>query len=159
MAKVGTNKGLQCVGITVPEIKKAVRAEFPNLRVGTYSVTSCPDKDYNCIAWAAGETSRYWWPIGGYWPDGVSRERTLDAFIKAFETKGYTVCDDVTHEDGFEKVAIYAKDDKPTHAARQIDKSKWTSKLGKFADISHRLIGVEGNQYGKKVVTLKRKKT
>ena len=33
-----------------------------------------------------------------------------------------------------------------------------TSKLGKFADISHRLIGVENDEYGKKEVTMKRKK-
>jgi hypothetical protein len=157
MAKVGARQRLQCIGITEAQIKKLVRLEFPKLKTG-FKVTSCPDNAYNCIAWAAGDTTKFWWPIGGYWPDGVPRDRTVSAFIKAFETEGYVVCDDVRYELGYEKIAIYTKDGKPTHAARQIADSKWTSKLGKFADISHRLIGVENDEYGKKEVTMKRKK-
>jgi hypothetical protein len=159
MAKVGGRKGLQCVGITEKQIKQAVQAGFPNLKAAKFKVTSCPDTKYNCIAWAAGDTKNFWWPTGGYWPDGVPRELTLDAFTRAFATQGYTPCDDVRYEEGFEKIAIYAEDGKPTHAARQIGPQKWTSKLGRFADISHPLTGVEGTEYGRKVIVMRRPKS
>ena len=40
-------------------------------------------------------------------------------------------------QDGYEKIAIYALDGEPTHAARQLDTGRWTSKLGKHEDIEH----------------------
>jgi len=159
MARVGKAKRLQCVGYTIPQIKTAIRKKFPNLSPTSFKVTSCPDEDYNCIGWAAGDTKNFWWPIGGYWPPGVPRERTLDAFKQAFATKGYVECEDVRAEDGFEKIVIYARDGKPTHAARQLSASGWTSKLGTFADISHRLIGVDGDEYGARVAQMKRPKS
>ena len=46
----------------------SIEAAFPAL-VGTgYFVTSPATPEYNCIAWAAGETDRWWWPD----PMGVS---------------------------------------------------------------------------------------
>ena len=38
---------------------------------------------------------------------------------------------------GYEKIAIYALDQKPTHAARQMNTGAWTSKLGVEEDIVH----------------------
>jgi hypothetical protein len=50
---------------------------FPGLAHGGYQVTSPRDSDYNCIAWAAGDTHNWWWPGGDvgkeYWPAGVPR--------------------------------------------------------------------------------------
>ena len=59
---------------------------FPNLERTEYQVTSEETVDYNCFAFAAGEEECRWDPVDpdGYWPDGVSRELTLEAFIKAY---------------------------------------------------------------------------
>ncbi len=59
--------------------------EFPNLRAAGWTRTSEP-ANYNCIAFAAGDTSRYWWPnpfypdaSDSYWPDGAPNLETLEA--------------------------------------------------------------------------------
>ena len=91
---------------------------------------------YNCIAWAAGDDSQWWWPSeGDYWPEEVPRKTTIEAFIKAFTTLGYAVCPNGNHEPGYEKVAIYTNEGKPTHATRQLATGKWTSKNGRGDDI------------------------
>ena len=105
-----------------------------------FNLTSLESTAYNCIAWAAGEIHRAWWPDSqntAHWPDGVPREPTVAAFVAAFETLGYEPCADGAAELGFEKVAIYTLNGKPTHAARQLPSGSWTSKLGKWVDIEH----------------------
>lgn len=64
-------------------------------------------------------------------------ELTLEAFIAAYASLGYEPCDDGRLEPGIEKVVIYTLSGKPTHAARQLSKGTWTSKLGKDVDIEH----------------------
>jgi len=133
---------------------------FPNLLTTGYKVTSPSDRRYNCIAWAAGDSLQWWWPILPYhWPDGVSREVTLDAFIQAYGTVGYLSCSDGSLEPGIEKVAIYAIGTDVKHAARQLPNGNWTSKLGKEVDIEHTLEGVAGSVYGTAVHFLQRSRT
>ena len=50
---------------------------------------------------------------------------------------GYTVCDTGERETGYDKVAVYARDGRWTHAARQLENGQWTSKLGPDEDITH----------------------
>jgi len=91
-----------------------------------------------------------------YWPIGVSRAETLEGFIEASATLGFTLCDATEYEKGFEKVAIYVDTSgKPTHAARQLSSGLWTSKLGK-QDIAHDIDGVSGDLYGAVAVIMKR---
>jgi hypothetical protein len=133
-------------------------ADFPNLTADTCEITSPAKKGYNCIAWAAGNNRRNWWPAppetGAVWPAGVPREVTFDAFIKAYRTLGYEVCDSAVLEQGVEKIAIFGKLNadgllEPTHAALQLASGEWTSKLGKLEDVRHvTLDGVEGRMYG-----------
>ena len=106
--------------------------------------TSDPTWDYNCIAHAAGEDDRWWWPDptgGAYWPNGVACEVTLEAFEEAYATIGYESCADGDFEPGFEKIVLYAKGGSPTHAARQLvagtSAGNWTSKLGREIDVEH----------------------
>ena len=107
---------------------------------------------YNCIAWAVGRTDAWWWPAAGsdaYWPEQVPNEETVEAFILAFATCGFEPCDAAEPQPGYEKIALYARDGKPTHAARQLSDGKWTSKLGKGPVITHNTPrGVEGPVYG-----------
>ena len=141
-------------------------AQFPNLRRGEYRVTSIETSNYNCIAHAASKCDNWWWPVGSgsYWPGGVPEE-TLDAFIAAYGTEGFAVCQAQSRdpEPGVERVAIYVDDDgTPTHAARQLPDGTWTSKLGGWEDIMHvSLEAMEdkddlGLGYGKVALILKR---
>ena len=62
--------------------------DFPRLTAGNHRVTSPPSPDYNCIAWAAGDTGNWWWPDlahEDFWPAGVDRVATVAAFREAFE--------------------------------------------------------------------------
>lgn len=132
---------------------------FPRLASEGFAETSSATAKYNCIAWAAGRTDDWWWPdpLGNYpWPVGVPRTVTIEAFSQAFETLGYVRCEHGNLEPGFEKVALYALNGLPTHAARQLPDGKWTSKLGKEIDISHTLVGLEGPIYGQVAGYLKR---
>jgi hypothetical protein len=132
---------------------------FPDLVPTGYRITSPPDPNYNCIAYAAGAADQWWWPDPDgydYWPPGVPRVRTLPAFVQAFATAGFTPCPDGTFESGWEKVAIYATDDGPSHAARQLTNGRWTSKLGPDDDIEHSLEGLRSNAYGSVVQFLRR---
>jgi len=132
---------------------------FPKLSATNHLPTSPADIQYNCIAWAASENDVWWWPdpmLVKYWPEDVPRLETLDSFIQAFSTKGYAPCSDGQVESGFEKVALYALNSKPTHAARQLSDGNWTSKLGGHCDISHTLDALDGPAYGSVVQFLKR---
>ncbi len=137
-----------------------IRAIFPRLQTAPFRVTSERDQVYNCIAWAAGVSNDWWWPLEdpseSYWPEGVPRERTIDAFRAAFATRAYQECSNEDLEAGFEKIALFADGPLPLHAARQLPNGRWTSKLGKGEDIEHELRDLEGDFYGKVVLFMKR---
>ncbi|HEY1192453.1 MAG TPA: hypothetical protein VGE74_32820 [Gemmata sp.] len=128
-----------------------LEAAFPGL-VGTdYRVTSPTDDGYNCIAWAASEADRWWWPdpLGtSFWPDGVPRAETPEAFAAAYATAGFVPAADGSLQPDVEKVAVYMRGGRPTHAARQLVSGRWTSKLGRAEDIEHDLSALEGDVYG-----------
>lgn len=135
---------------------------FPKLKNKDYKLASKKNRYYNCIAWAFECNTLWWWPDKkyiGFWPKQIKREVTLAAFIKAFETQGYSICENSDYEIGFQKIAIFIKENNiPTHTARQLDNGKWTSKIGELEDIEHNLFDLIGNQYGKIGVIMKRKK-
>lgn len=123
--------------------------DFPGLTPGSVSVTSEASGLYNCIAWAAGAHNRWWWPSRySFWPEDAPREVTLEAFIEAYGSGGFSPVNDGTREDGIQKIAIYMLDGEPTHAARQLVSGRWTSKCGENVDIEHELSELEGPCYG-----------
>ncbi|MBC6418616.1 MAG: hypothetical protein GDA44_07390 [Prochloron sp. SP5CPC1] len=136
----------------------------PNLFPDQYQIISPKTSDYNCIAWAAEEDDRWWDPTDpyGYWLDEVPRELTLAAFIKLYQMLGYESCDSAKLEPGWQRVAIYTRnngdpdDAQPTHVARQLPNGRWTSKIGELEDIEHELNGLRGFYYGKVTQILKR---
>jgi hypothetical protein len=136
-----------------------LEAGFPNLSRTSYSLESPPTRRYNCIAWAAGDATRWWWPIDHpmySWPV-EPRIESLEGFIQAFSALGYEICDSSAPEVGYEKVAIYATTDPtPTHMARQLADGRWTSKCGVMEDIIHPLEALEGQTYGHVVQLLRR---
>jgi len=141
-------------------VSEDLQGVFPHLVRSAYAITSPSTPEYNCIAWAAGDTERWWWPLAGsfaYWPSNVPVQETLDAFIKAFGTLGFIPCENKNIEHGLEKIAMYVDDTgKPTHAARQLPNGRRTSKLGQGQDIEHELDGLTGPLYGTVAQVLKR---
>jgi len=133
---------------------------FPGLKGTKYKVTSEATERYNCIAWAARDSSNWWWPDAQqwfYWPEGAPREATIEAFVEAFRLQGFEVCEDDSFEVGKEKVAIFAIDKTPKHAARQLEDGTWTSKLGPDVDVMHfKLNDISGSIYGIPVRILRR---
>jgi len=117
-----------------------LEAIFPSLADDDYAKTSEPTDEYNCFAFAAGDDSSWWGaPPDDYWPPGVEYGRSPENLLAAFATIGYVECTNGDLEVGFEKIAIYAHPDtlKATHAARQLESGRWTSKLGELEDIEH----------------------
>lgn len=135
-------------------------ALFPKLRGSGHRVASPPDDVYNCIAWAAGDTERWWWPDphgNEFWPAAAPRAETLPAFQQAFALLGYAACSHEGSEEGFEKVALFADaQGVPRHAARQLPDGQGTSKMGLLEDMEHRLHDLEGKEYGSVAVVLRR---
>lgn len=144
--------------MTLPERDETVEGLFPELSPGNYSITSPMTEQYNCIAWAAGDTKRPWWPQEPfYWPPGVLRAETRRAFQDAFQSLGYyQVATSDASEEGLEKIALFEQNGRPCHAARQLPDGRWSSKLGDLFDIAHRLHDLAGEHYGTVVLILQR---
>ncbi len=112
----------------------------------TIEITSPCAKDYNCIAWAAEDNVKWWWPNSfglSYWPFYPAGDTSLENFINAYTALGYERCEDECLESGFKKIALYVDGaNEVTHAARQLENGDWTSKLGELYDIQHPFIRV-----------------
>ncbi|MEH2242059.1 DUF7689 domain-containing protein [Nostoc sp.] len=143
-------------------VKSFIERDYPNLVTHGYKLTSPDTTEYNCVAWAAENAQNWWWPdtqYEEYWPPGVPREETLEAFQQAFATLGYEICQNDVLEEGFQKIAIYVDSNKvPRHVARQLPNGQWTSKLGQDEDIEHNnLQGLTGQPgYGEIACIMKR---
>ena len=143
---------------------------FPRLGPDNHRITSPAVREYNCVAWAAGIENQNLWPSGTEgllaepaitWPEGIRNDESVMAFVAYFESIGYALCDSPEFEDGYLKIAIFLKDDYPTHTCRQLPSQKWTSKMGfDGVDIEHYdLESISGDQYGTASVFMKRPTT
>lgn len=117
--------------MTLDQWLVVLRPGFPQLSLANCRLTSPADESYNCIAWAAENSERWWWPDAqeqSYWPDAIPRVETIDAFIQAFSRLDYTRQSNPLLERGVQKIAIFANEyGRPTHAARQLPSGWWTS--------------------------------
>lgn len=132
--------------------------EFPLLTPHNHRETSNASPDYNCVAWAAGDTEN-WWQPGVFWPKDMPQDDVgIGALEQAFFKLGYESGADDSLEPGWEKVALYGSGFMYTHAARQLPDGKWTSKLGSGIDIEHDTPDVvSGGLYGEVVEFMKRR--
>jgi hypothetical protein len=122
-------------------------------------VTSIATGNYNCIAWALEDTTHFYWTGPKeffYWPEGISREESVESFIQLFLLHGFVVCPNALKEKGFTKIALFTKDGVPTHAARQLSNGLWTSKLGILEDVKHTLSAISGGLYGSVALVFKK---
>lgn len=141
-------------------VREKLITAFPGLSSTQFEVVSPVEPLYNCIAFAAGDTQRFWWPFEkGYWPAEIPRELTLMAFVAVFAELGYEPGFADELERGIEKVALYAEGGViPKHAARQLSDGTWASKLGRDVDITHPLHALEGDMYGVVIQILGRRR-
>jgi len=109
--------------------------QFP-AAVGRYRITSEPDGDYNCVAYAAGVTDE-WWGHAPWYPWPAARSPSAESLMAVFAALGYERCPSDAAEPGFERVALYAKNNIWTHVAWQLPSGEWASKLGAAEDIEH----------------------
>lgn len=118
---------------------------FPDLEFdGNFVVNSDPNFLYNCIGFAIGyediwvapsqRSSIPWF----WWPETVAFNDSPGSLIATFQYFGFEICTDDLPEDGYDKVALYSKDDHWKHAARIIGVNLYHSKLGESYDILHR---------------------
>lgn len=122
--------------------ERLIATYLPGLEIGSYEITSPTTDDYNCIAWALGETHRRWDPLGflpDHWPEGLPRNDQLETIEAALRIEGFERCDDGSLVEGVEKIALFAEGARFTHVARQLSSGRWTSKLGDYCDIEHEL--------------------
>lgn len=145
---------------------------FPKLAGTGYTITSPVDNSYNCIAFAVGDQTKWWWPILGpaqvteadaketivYWPPRAPVSESLDAFISALASLGFAPSEGIGNTAAGERVALYAVDGRVKHAARQMPNGRWRSKMGKSVDIEHELTAVEGPLYGTVAAILMRQR-
>ncbi|MDQ3009451.1 MAG: hypothetical protein M3X11_01925 [Acidobacteriota bacterium] len=144
--------------------KEEIEQDFPKLAEDGWRIASEIDPAYNCIAFAVRDTDQFWDPRcvgirGYYWPPGIPREDTIQAWIRVFEIHSFKICDDGILEPDFEKLAIYTDSEViPSHVARQLPAGQWIGKLGKFEDIEHNTPeGLESDTYGMVSVFMKRR--
>jgi hypothetical protein len=133
---------------------------FPRLTPTNHRETSPATPAYNCVAWAAEDTGR-WWQPGVHWipADWPANDFGIGALERVFLSLGFADCSmDESQEPGLTKVALYGSGFLYTHAARQLTNGKWTSKLGKSVDIEHDSPDVvAGGLYGEVVQVMKRR--
>jgi hypothetical protein len=133
--------------------------DFPLLRSRPFKVTSPASDRYNCIAYAAGDRRRRWWPHEDhYWPFPLPSKVTVATIAESFNLLfGYQGCTSAELEHGVAKIAIFAlANGEPTHRAVQMTggPDRWRSKIGKNHDIEHCLRDLEGPLYGRVAIIL-----
>jgi hypothetical protein len=132
----------------------SINRKYPDL-MNKYTIIGRPDDCYNSIAWAMGDTQRYWDPhpyTYGYWPNDLDKELTADVLLKLFFSHGYTISENTQYENGARKVVIYVRTNyyqryfynqritEASHVAVLQELSQntgWTSKIEKCELINH----------------------
>lgn len=65
-----------------------LRTWFPKLDARNHRITSREDPGYNCVAWATCDSTRWWDHVCGYWPDGVTQDSSVEAYVELFREEG-----------------------------------------------------------------------
>jgi hypothetical protein len=76
---------------------------LPNSHIEPLVITSIDTGDYNCIAWALENNSRFYWTGPKeffYWEDDLPREESIDSFVQLFVKYGYSICPNALKEKG-----------------------------------------------------------
>ena len=121
-------------------MRSSIDAQFPDLAAAGYAIVGVSSGEYNCIAYAAGETDRWWSHEENarcYWPAPAHRTPSIASLVAVFDALGYEPAADDSVESGYVKVALYQRNGEWMHAARQMPNGHWRSKLGPGPLIEH----------------------
>lgn len=137
-----------------------IRKTFPSLNDDNCEEKSARDFNYNCLAFALGDTHNWWEPPGQfgyyYWPPGFSNDASVATVTAIIKLHGFVVEIKPYVMPVAESVAIYAQGEEWTHFARFAN-GMWLSKVGEDNDIAHSSLELlEGALYGKVVKVLSR---
>lgn len=123
---------------------------FPSLSGEDFKILEPPSRNFNCVAFAAGDTTRIWdYNEGYYWPPWATRDSRMESLKEVFAGLGYESCVDGTTEDGYRKVALYEEKGTTQHAALQVSNGRWRSKMGQGPVIEHhKPESLSGEVYG-----------
>lgn len=123
---------------------------FPKLSSEEFEIVERASERYNCIAYAAGDTSKWWdHNRNHYWPAHAARSSSIESLKEVFVGLGFEQCHDSRAEEGYQKVALYEKQGVWKHAAIQTPSGRWRSKMGKGPVIEHRSPeSLSDGQYG-----------
>ncbi len=131
---------------------------FPNLRNEGVNVVEPPSDRYNCVAYAAGDTSQWWdHTPRRYWPSYATRSARIESLQEVFAGLGFGQCDDDSFEPGYQKVALYEDDGEYQHASVQMPDGAWHSKMGEGPVIKHlNPESLSGGPYGEPTIYMRR---
>ncbi len=63
---------------------------FPNSFFEPFVITSPETTEYNCLAWALNDNTKWYESDDDYyWFDGISRDNTLNSIFSVFEKFGF----------------------------------------------------------------------
>ena len=133
-------------------------AAFPNLARAGFEIVAPPSAQYNCIAYAAGDASRWWWPDGvSYWPPWAPPTDSIASLTAVFSGQGCEPCNASSAEPGYQKIALYESDGKMQHAALQTPNGRWRSKMGQGPLIEHHNPdSLSGGPYGQAAIIMRK---
>lgn len=139
--------------------KKHIEDWFPNIVGKKFKIINS-NFDFNCVAYSLDIFDDYMWTTEKNWPyQSVPRLLTIENFKKMYNFYGYEICDDDSYDSNYEKIAFYAKNNIPTHAAKQFN-NIWKSKISNLI-VEHELdwlCGDTQDAYGDIVFIMRRKK-
>jgi len=138
--------------------KNDIEQWFPNIIGKPYKIINS-NFNFNCVAFTLDIYDDYVWTTEKSWPyEIISRQLSVENFKKLYELYGYEECLDYLYENEYEKIAFYAKNNQPIHAAKQVDNA-WKSKISNLI-VEHELDWLCGNTqyaYGDIVFIMKRR--
>lgn len=134
------------------------------------------NKLYNCIAYSLGFDDIWVWPLSIgitvypnktiegrmfriYWPVGVPKNLTMNAFEQMYALFGYERCKDMRYEPGYKKIIVYGYSTKEISHAAIVHNGYCTSKMGKYVIITHQPESLIGEDYGHIIMCVKRKES
>ena len=92
-----------------------------------------------------------------YWPEYATRSADIQSLVEVFAGLGFAQCQDSSLEKGYEKVALYEKQDEWMHAALQTPNGRWRSKMGQGPVIEHLSPeSLSGGMYGNPTIYMRR---
>jgi hypothetical protein len=124
--------------------KSKIESWFPNIIGQTFKISQSVG-DFNCVSFTLDIFDGWMWTNTELWPyQQISRNSGLSGFKKLYTLYGYKECNNSIFEDGYVKIAFYAKQNIPMHACKQFGKI-WKSKIGENTIIDHELEWLCGN--------------